>query len=88
MADNWMDAIINALGMGQKPAPPPPQINEAQPWMTGYQGLKAPTAMEGGAPPQEEMAGNNSLAEIDALLAQIKKQKQVAAAMGGGVVPQ
>lgn len=83
MADEGIGAILlKALGLGPNPTPPKPQINEAQPWMTGYKGMPTPQAGPQGGQPQ-----GGSTGDIDALLAEIIKQKQMAAGATGNPIP-
>lgn len=84
-------AFMNALGIGKKKpvAPVLSAEEEASPWDVPQSGgavapggsAEVPTPPAADAPPSR-------LEDIDALLAEIKKQKQRAAILGGSPAPQ
>lgn len=82
--------LMSALGLGPK-KPQKPVLNaaeEAAPWNVPQSGgavqqggsAEVPTLPGAEAPPSR-------LDDVDALLAEIKKQKQMAAAAGGSPIP-
>lgn len=84
--------LMSALGLGPKKKPVKPVLSEeeaAAPWLVPQGGgavqqggsAEVPTLPGAEAPPSR-------LDDVDALLAEIKKQKQRAAILGGSPAPQ
>lgn len=85
-------ALMSALGMGPK-KPQTPVLSaaeEAAPWNVpqGSVGARPQGGSGQVAPTLPDAAPPSRLDELDALIEQIKKQKQMAAAAGGSPIPQ
>ena len=88
------NALMSALGLGKKPAPmAAPPNTSAAPW--DDPSLRAPAIKPnpmsiegGGGPGLEGGSGSTDRDQLDQLMMEIMKQKQMAAAAGGQRPPQ
>jgi hypothetical protein len=89
--DEGMGAVLlRALGFGGKGPEKPvlSQEEEAAPWLVPQGGAGAAGAGAQAPTPADVPAPPSRLDELDSLMAEIKKQKQRAAILGGSPAPQ